>query len=204
MLNANDCYKVFLQSIEDFHKSDDVNAMIECPYRTGTFESLLYVKNWIDTVQWHLEDIIRQPDIDPEEGMSIKRRIDKSNQDRTDMVEKIDDFFISQFNHVSPRSDARMNSETPAWLLDRMSILMLKIYHMKEQTARKDVDAQHIEKCKVKLNILLEQKSDMQLAFDELLEDIGDGKRRFKVYRQMKMYNDASLNPALYGNKSKA
>lgn len=204
MLNANDCYKVFLLSIEDFHKSDDVNAMIECPYRAETFESLLYVKNWIDTVQWHLEDIIRQPDINPEEGMSIKRRIDKSNQDRTDMVEKIDDFFLSQFNHVNPRSDARINSETPAWLLDRMSILMLKIYHMKEQTARKDVDTQHIEKCKMKLNILLEQKSDMQLAFDELLEDIGNGRRRFKVYRQMKMYNDASLNPVLYGNKSKA
>jgi hypothetical protein len=201
MLSAAECYKVFQQSINDYHVLDHVDSPVKNPYPPGSFEALLYAKNWIDTVQWHLEDIIRLPDIDPAEGIQIKRRIDKSNQDRTDLVEKIDDFFLAQFNNIVPKPGVRINSETPAWLLDRMSILMLKIYHMKEQTERKDVNAEHIAKCQAKLHVLLEQQTDMRLAFDELMEDIGKGDRRFKVYRQMKMYNDASLNPMLYGQK---
>lgn len=177
---------------------DDVDAEFKNPYPGGSFEALLYGKNWIDTVQWHLEDIIRKPDINPSEGIAIKRRIDSSNQDRTDRVEKIDDYFLRQFSGVSPKPGARMNSETPAWLLDRMSILLLKIYHMKEQTERKDASADHIQKCKSKLAVLMEQRNDMRQAYDELIEDIQLGNRKFKVYRQMKMYNDASLNPMLY------
>ena len=202
MLKAADCYSVFQKSIDDYHKIDDVDATVKNPYAPESFETLLYLKNWIDTVQWHLEDIIRLPAIDPVEGIRIKRRIDKSNQDRTDMVEKVDDYFLDTFKNVVPKSGARINSETPAWLLDRMSILLLKIYHMKEQTERKDANAEHIQKVTAKLQVLMEQKTDMQLAFDELMEDIASGSRRFKVYRQMKMYNDASLNPVLYGNKS--
>jgi hypothetical protein len=202
MLTANDCYKVFQQSIDHYHHFDDVNSLAKVPYVAESFESLLYLKNWIDTVQWHLEDIIRLPDINPVEGIQIKRRIDRSNQDRTDMVEKIDDYFLEHFKSVTPKPEARINSETPAWLLDRMSILMLKIYHMREQTHRKDVSDEHIAKCQLKLDVLVEQKADMQLAFDEMMEDIGSGNRWFKVYRQMKMYNDASLNPMLYGSKS--
>jgi hypothetical protein len=201
MLSATQCYKIFDQSIQDYHVHDHVDTPLKNPYPAGSFEFLLYTKNWIDTVQWHLEDIIRLPDINPTEGIQIKRRIDKSNQDRTDMVEKVDDYFLEQFRNVVPKSGARINSETPAWLLDRMSILMLKIYHMKEQTERKDATAEHIAKTQAKLAVLMEQKTDMQLAFDELIEDIGNGNRRFKVYRQMKMYNDASLNPMLYGQK---
>lgn len=201
MLSATQCYKIFDQSIQDYHVHDHVDTPVKNPYPAGSFEFLLYAKNWIDTVQWHLEDIIRLPDINPTEGIQIKRRIDKSNQDRTDMVEKVDDYFLEQFKNVVPKSGARINSETPAWLLDRMSILMLKIYHMKEQTERKDASAEHIAKTQAKLAVLTEQKTDMQLAFDELMEDIGNGNRRFKVYRQMKMYNDASLNPMLYGQK---
>lgn len=201
MLSATQCYKIFDQSIQDYHIHDHVDTPIRNPYPAGSFESLLYSKNWIDTVQWHLEDIIRLPDINPTEGIQIKRRIDKSNQDRTDMVEKVDDYFLEQFKNVVPQAGARINSETPAWLLDRMSILLLKIYHMKEQTERNDASAEHIAKTQAKLAVLMEQKTDMQLAFDELMEDIGNGKRRFKVYRQMKMYNDASLNPMLYGQK---
>lgn len=201
MLSANECYGIFQQSIDDYHRHDHVDTPIKNPSRAGSFEALLYHKNWIDTVQWHLEDIIRLPDIDPEEGLKIKRRIDQSNQDRTDTVEKIDDHFLEQFRNISPRPGTRINSETPAWLLDRMSILMLKIYHMKEQSERTDASADHIARCRAKLNVLLEQKGDMQLAFDELIEDIGKGNRRFKVYRQMKMYNDASLNPMLYNQK---
>lgn len=178
-----------------------MDTPIRNPFRAGSFEALLYHKNWIDTVQWHLEDIIRLPDIDPVEGLKIKRRIDQSNQDRTDTVEKIDDHFLEQFRNITPRPGTRINSETPAWLLDRMSILMLKIYHMKEQSERTDASADHIARCHAKLNVLLEQKKDMQLAFDELIEDVGKGSRRFKVYRQMKMYNDASLNPMLYNQK---
>ncbi|HEY9007602.1 DUF4254 domain-containing protein [Ohtaekwangia sp.] len=201
MLSANQCYKIFQQSIDDYHVHDHVDTPVKNPFSPGSFEYLLYTKNWIDTVQWHLEDIIRLPEINPVEGIQIKRRIDKSNQDRTDMVEQIDDYFLEQFKNAVPKPGARINSETPAWLLDRMSILMLKIYHMKEQTERTDASAEHIAKCQSKLSILMEQKTDMQLAFDELIEDIGQGNRRFKVYRQMKMYNDASLNPMLYTQK---
>ena len=201
MLNATECYTVFQKSIDDYHVHDHVDTPVKNPYPEGSFESLLYVKNWIDTVQWHLEDIIRLPDINPVEALQIKRRIDKSNQDRTDRVEQMDDYFLFQFKYVTPKPTAKINSETPAWLLDRMSILMLKIYHMKEQTDRKDASAEHIAKCQAKLTVLMEQKTDMQMAFDQLMEDIKNGDRKMKVYRQMKMYNDASLNPMLYQKK---
>jgi hypothetical protein len=201
MLTASECYSVFQKSIADYHIKDHVDTPLVNPYPQQSFEALLYLKNWIDTVQWHLEDIIRLPDINPEEALQIKRRIDKSNQDRTDKVEKMDDYFLEQFKDVTYSAGARINSETPAWLLDRMSILMLKIFHMTEQTERKDAAPDHIARCQQKLDVLSEQKKDMQLAFDELMEDIRSGKRRFKVYRQMKMYNDASLNPMLYGQK---
>jgi hypothetical protein len=201
MLSAEACYEAFQKSIEDYHVKDDVDALMNDPYAKGSFEHLLYAKNWIDTVQWHLEDIIRNPGINPVEGIALKRRIDKSNQDRTDLVEKIDDYFLQCFKDAKPAPDARINSETPAWLLDRMSILLLKIYHMREQTLRTDVSAEHLSKCNQKLTVLLEQRTDMRNAFDELMEDIGTGVRRFKVYRQMKMYNDESLNPVLYAQK---
>lgn len=201
MLKAADCYSIFQQSIDDYHLLDDVDANIKNPFPGGSFEHLLYIKNWIDTVQWHLEDIIRLPQINPSEALQLKRRIDKSNQDRTDRVEKIDDVLLEEFKNVVPKDSARINSETPAWLLDRMSILLLKIFHMKEQVERKEASIEHITKCKLKLDTLLEQRADMQRAFDELMEDIGCGSRKFKVYRQMKMYNDAELNPMLYNQK---
>lgn len=201
MITAAQCYQIFQQSIDDYHVRDHVDTPVKNPFEAEGFENLLYVKNWIDTVQWHLEDIIRLPDINPVEALQIKRRIDKSNQERTDMVEKMDDYFLDQFKHVQPKPSAKINSETPAWLLDRMSILMLKIYHMREQTNRKDASEDHLAKCGAKLAILLEQKTDMQLAFDQLMEDILYGDRKMKVYRQMKMYNDASLNPMLYQKK---
>ncbi len=201
MLTAAQCYAIFQQSIDDYHVHDHVDAQMNNPYQEGSFEYLLYKKNWIDTVQWHLEDFIRLPDIDPAEALQIKRRIDQSNQHRTDTVELMDDYFMEQFRNVRYKPDARINSETPAWLLDRMSILLLKIYHMEEQTRRTDASSEHLTKCHNKLNILLEQKADMELAYNQLIEDIAKGERRMKVYRQMKMYNDASLNPVLYGRK---
>jgi len=204
MLPAEECYTIFQKSIDDYHLKDDVDTALINPFPDGTFEFLLYRKNWIDTVQWHLEDLIRAPEIDPSEGLRIKRRIDKSNQDRTDTVEIIDDYFLQAFRDVKYKPGARINSETPAWLLDRMSILLLKIFHMKEQTERKDVSAQHIGKCRDRLMVLREQKEDMRLAFDELIQDIGSGTRRFKVYRQMKMYNDSTLNPVLYKSSTES
>ena len=198
MLSAEECYAIFQKSIDDYHLRDDVDATITNPFPGDSLEALLYRKNWIDTVQWHLEDDIRNPGIDPVEGLALKRRIDKSNQDRTDTVEKMDDFFLKAFESVKFAPTARINSETPAWLLDRMSILMLKIYHMQEQTVRKDVTAEHLARCGEKLLVLQEQKEDMGRAFDELIDDVGSGRRRFKVYRQMKMYNDSTLNPVLY------
>jgi len=198
MLNANQCYEAFQRSINDYHITDNVDASVKNPYQAGSFEHLLYAKNWIDTVQWHLEDIIRLPEINPVEALQIKRRIDKSNQDRTDMVEKMDDYFLDQFKTVTPKSSAKINSETPAWLLDRMSILLLKIYHMKEQVERPEASAEHKAKCQAKLDVLLEQQVDLSTAIDQLLEDIEAGRKYMKVYRQMKMYNDPSTNPVLY------
>lgn len=192
---------IFDQAILDYHKTDDVDAQISNKYEYKTIEYFLYLKNWIDTVQWHLEDIIRNPNIDPVEGIAIKRRIDKSNQERTDLVELIDSYFLDKYKGVKAHSDAKINTESPAWAIDRLSILALKIYHMKEETLRQDVDETHRNQCTDKLNILLEQRKDLSTAIDELLNDIENGDKYMKVYKQMKMYNDPSLNPVLYGKK---
>jgi len=197
-MKAKDCNRIFNESVVNYHKTDKIDAASQNPYSEGSIEELLYKKNWIDTVQWHLEDLIRDPDISPAELVELKRRIDKSNQDRTDTVEKIDDWFLNFFGNIELKQGAGMNSETPAWLLDRMSILTLKVYHMAEQVERKDVGEEHINKCKLKLEILIEQSSDMELCFDQLVKDIRNGDRYMKVYRQMKMYNDNTLNPVLY------
>ena len=161
----------------------------------------MYLKNWIDTVQWHLEDIVRDPEIDPICALQIKRRIDRSNQERTDLVERIDSYFLTLYKDVQPAADATINTESPAWAVDRLSILALKIYHMRQEVDRTDVDEAHREACRRKLAVLLEQRADLSLALDQLLADIAAGRKYMKVYRQMKMYNDPSLNPVLYGKK---
>ena len=189
---------IFVRAINDYHLTDDVNTPIRNPYQKDSIEYSLYLKCWIDTVQWHYEDIIRDPHIDPVEAPALKRRIDRSNQDRTDLVEEIDSWFRQYYSKVVPQPDARLNTESPAWAVDRLSILALKIYHMQEQVDRKDADAEHIAKCKAKLAVLLEQQKDLSLAIDQLLDDIAEGKKYMKVYRQMKMYNDPDTNPILY------
>ncbi|SEM88107.1 Protein of unknown function [Prevotella sp. ne3005] len=190
--------QIFNRVIADYHLTDDVNTPIKNPYQKDTIEYSLYLKCWIDTVQWHYEDIIRDPHIDPIEALALKRRIDRSNQDRTDLVEEIDSYFRQFYSDVVPGPGARLNTESPAWAVDRLSILALKIYHMQEQVDRKDADAEHIARCKAKLNVLLEQQKDLSLAIDQLLEDISAGRKYMKVYRQMKMYNDPTTNPILY------
>ena len=190
--------KVFEKSVDDYHVYDDINRLASNPYDKKDFEHLLYEKNWIDTVQWHYEDIIRDPDIDPKEGMSLKRLIDSSNQNRTEMVEYIDSYFLKLYSNVSPKTGAKVNTESPAWALDRLSILILKIYHMKEESLRKDVSEQHRNTCNEKLQVLLEQQKDLSESIDQLLEDLSKGEKKMKVYKQMKMYNDETLNPVLY------
>ena len=190
--------KVFSLAIRDYHLKDHVDTPINNPYERDTIEFSLYTKCWIDTVQWHLEDIIRDPHIDPVEALGLKRRIDRSDQDRTDLVEEIDSYFRTLFAEVQVLPEATLNTESPAWAIDRLSILALKIWHMKEQTERKDADAEHIAKCKAKLDVLLEQQVDLSKAIDQLLDDIKAGRKYMKVYRQMKMYNDPSTNPVLY------
>ena len=190
--------KVFEKSVDDYHVYDDINRSASNPYDKKDFEHLLYEKNWIDTVQWHYEDIIRDPDIEPSEGMSLKRLIDSSNQNRTEMVEYIDSYFLKLYSNVSPKTDAKVNTESPAWALDRLSILILKIYHMKEESLREDVSEQHRNTCDEKLQILLEQQKDLSESIDQLLEDLSRGEKKMKVYKQMKMYNDETLNPVLY------
>ena len=190
--------KVFEKSVDDYHVYDDINRSASNPYDKKDFEHLLYEKNWIDSVQWHYEDIIRDPDIDPNEGMSLKRLIDSSNQNRTEMVEYIDSYFLKLYSNVSPKPDAKVNTESPAWALDRLSILILKIYHMKEESIREDVSEQHRTTCNEKLQVLLEQQKDLSESIDQLLEDLSKGEKKMKVYKQMKMYNDETLNPVLY------
>ena len=190
--------QIFNQVIKDYHLKDNVDTPINNPYDRDSIDYSLYLKCWIDTVQWHYEDIIRDPHINPVEALALKRRIDSSNQDRTDLVEEIDSYFRQYYSDVKPMADARLNTESPAWAVDRLSILALKIYHMKEQVDRNDASPEHIAKCQAKLDVLLEQQEDLSMAIDQLLEDIQAGRKYMKVYRQMKMYNDPSTNPILY------
>ena len=195
--------KIFEDSTNYYHTMDDVYAKLVNPYSEEKIEGSLFKKNWIDAVQWHLEDIIRDPNINPVDALALKRRIDSSNQDRTDLVEMIDSYFLEKYKDAKPLADASINTESPAWAVDRLSILALKIYHMQQEVIRTDVSKDHLEKCQTKLNILLEQKKDLSSAIDQLLSDIESGKKYMKVYKQMKMYNDPSLNPVLYAQQNK-
>lgn len=192
---------IFEKSINVYHILDSVDQPFNNPYDKGSIEYLLYRKNWIDTVQWHYEDIIRDPNINPVDALKLKRQIDASNQDRTDLVEYIDSYFLEKYKEVKIADDAGINTESPAWAIDRLSILALKIYHMQEEANRKDASKEHLEACSKKLNVLLEQQKDLSKAIDELLDAIANGKKYMKVYKQMKMYNDEELNPVLRGQK---
>jgi len=194
-------FKIFDQSINDYHVKDSIETQIKNPYPKDQFEHLLYQKNWIDTVQWHLEDIIRDPEIEPAEALKIKRVIDASNQKRTDLVEFIDGYFLNKFKDIEPNENATLNSETIAWALDRLSILALKIFHMSEEANRENAEESHKTSCQNKLDVLTEQKIDLSTAIDQLIQDIEKGNKYMKIYKQMKMYNDEELNPVLYKAK---
>jgi len=194
-------YKIFVESIEKYHILDKVSQPFINPYEKADVQHLLYRKNWIDTVQWHYEDIIRDPEIEPYEALKLKRKIDASNQDRTDLVEYIDSYFLKKYQSAQVKETATINTESPAWAVDRLSILALKIYHMHEETMRRDASKEHLQACNEKLNVLVEQKRDLSLAIDQLLTDIEAGNKYMKVYKQMKMYNDDELNPVLRDQK---
>jgi Protein of unknown function (DUF4254) len=197
------CNNIFTKSISDYHITDNIDEPIINPFEKTGIEHLLYLKNWIDTVQWHLEDLIRDPSIDPASALLLKRRIDASNQERTDMVEFIDTYFWEKYKNVTVKDNAGINTESPAWAIDRLSILALKIYHMEQETVRPGATEEHRTACSQKLSVLLEQRKDLSLAIDNLMSDIRSGAKYMKVYKQMKMYNDESLNPVLY-NQQKA
>lgn len=203
MTFTDNCNHIFNKAINDYHLTDDVDAPMNNPYGDGSMDGILYRKCWIDTVQWHLEDIIRDPQIDPVAALALKRRIDRSNQDRTDLVEDIDSRLREKYKDVVPAPGATINTESPAWAIDRLSILALKIYHMREQAERADVDDAHRRKYAAKLDILLQQQQDLCTAICRLLDDIAAGRKYMKVYRQMKMYNDPATNPVLYARKDK-
>jgi hypothetical protein len=196
-------WKIFNQSIEDYHILDSVETPIKNPFESDTLERILYAKNWIDTVQWHLEDIIRDENIDPVEALQLKRTIDASNQKRTDLVEFIDSWFLNKYKDITPKSDAKINTETPAWAVDRLSILALKVYHMSLEANRESASEEHRYNCQQKLDVLLTQKEDLCASIIQLLNDIENGDVKMKVYKQMKMYNDESLNPILYQKEQK-
>ena len=195
------CNRIFWNTTQLYHQFDDIDAEVDNPFEEGSVENMLFRKHWIDAVQWHMEDRIRDPEIDPAEALTLKRRIDRSNQDRTDLVEQLDNYFLEQYKDVTPLPDATINTETPAWALDRLSILALKIYHMDAEVNRKDAAPEHVEKCRQKLRTLLIQREDLTAAIQQLLDDIAAGRKYMKLYRQMKMYNDPSTNPVLYGSK---
>lgn len=196
------CNKIFAEAINDYHIHNNIDRPIENPYTISSIEHLLYLKCWIDTVQWHMEDVVRNPEINPVEGLQWKRRIDASNQERTDVVEYIDSYFLEEYKNIKPNADAKINSESPAWVIDRLSILALKVYHMREETLRTDASEEHRNLCTQKLNILLNQQTDLSNSLDELIHDIETGAKYMKVYKQMKMYNDPSLNPVLYNTNN--
>ena len=201
MNKASEFNLLFDALIKKYHIIDKVDQPFTNPHDPSSFEHLLYRKSWIDTVQWHYEDIIRLPEIDPVEALVLKRKIDASNQDRTDMVEYIDSYFLNKFKDVTVKEGAKINSETPAWAIDRLSILALKIYHMNEEATRTSASDEHRAKCQVKLDVLLEQRVDLSTAIDDLLNDFANGDKYVKVYKQMKMYNDEDTNPMLYAKK---
>jgi hypothetical protein len=198
---AQMCNRVFDRATADYHLTDNIDAPALKPFADGSIEALLYAKNWIDVAQWHMEDLIRDPQIEPAAGMELKHRIDASNQDRTDRVEDLDTYFRDLYSTVTPLADAQINTESPAWALDRLSILAVKIFHMRVETERTDATADHLARCRGKLAVLLEQRADLSQAINTLLEDIAAGRKYMKVYRQMKMYNDADTNPVLYAKK---
>jgi hypothetical protein len=200
---AAHCNNIFDKAILDYHQHDNVDELVVNPYTDGSIDFLLYQKNWIDTVQWHLEDIIRNPEISPVDGLALKRRIDVSNQVRTDMVEFIDSYFLDKYKDVQALADATLNTESPAWAIDRLSILALKIYHMRQEAERIEASEAHRNACGLKLEVLLVQRKDLSLAINTLLQDIQDGRKYMKAYKQMKMYNDESLNPVLYNHPKK-
>ena len=195
---AEHCITIFNQSINHYHIDDNVDAPFQNPFEKNNLDSLLYRKNWIDTVQWHLEDIIRDPEIEPNEALVVKRRIDKSNQERTDIVEQLDEYFYNQYKEIPKVDEVKLNTETPAWTLDRLSILQLKIYHMQLESEREEVDESHRSNCKTKLFVLQEQEKDLARAINDLMNDLESGNKMMKLYKQMKMYNEESLNPILY------
>lgn len=198
---AQNCNKVFDRATADYHVTDNIDAPRPHHYAEGSLDEILYGKSWIDVVQWHMEDLIRDPQIEPVEAVALKRRIDASNQDRTDMVEAIDTWFRDKYAGVKPLPDATINTESPAWAIDRLSILAVKIYHMRAEVERPEASAEHKARCAAKLDVLLEQRTDLSQAIDTLLDDIAAGRKYMKVYRQMKMYNDADTNPVLYAKK---
>ncbi|QCX36979.1 DUF4254 domain-containing protein [Aureibaculum algae] len=200
-MQASEFNNLFDSVIKKYHLKDSVDQSFENPFNKNTLEHLLYRKCWIDTVQWHYEDIIRLPDINPEEALTLKRKIDASNQDRTNMVEYIDSYYFDKFKNITIEPQATINTESLAWAIDRLSILALKIYHMQEEANRASASEEHRANCQLKLDILLEQRVDLTTAIDELLNDISLGKKYMKVYKQMKMYNDDALNPMLYAKK---
>ena len=195
-------YSIFKQSVKDYHVLDRIDQPYNNPHPPESLAHLMYRKNWIDTIQWHYEDLIRDLEISPTKALELKRKIDASNQDRTDTVEYIDSYFLDQFSSVTPQADATSNTESPAWAYDRLSILSLKIYHMREQSQRNTATVVHRQQCADKLAVLQTQREDLSLAIDQLLDDLSAGRKTMKVYKQMKMYNDEALNPVLYSSKT--
>lgn len=175
--------------------SNPYSSLMEIVCKQHSFNFLL----------WHEEDIARSRDVGDARIAEVKRSIDGYNQNRNDWIEKIDDWITEylQQNLIQAPSSAQLNTETPGSVIDRLSILALRIYHLNEQAERADASPEHIESVQRKIAVCLLQHDDLSISLEQLLGDIGAGRKRHLTYRQFKMYNDPTLNPYLYQAQSR-
>jgi len=196
MIDVAEIVRLHRETVQRWHQRD-----IDNPYEG--FLALVCRQHEQNYRLWHEEDIARSPDVPDSRIAQVKRNIDRLNQQRNDLIERLDDHLIGQLAAagIRPSPQAPLNTETPGSVIDRLSILALRIYHMEEQAQRRDAGAEHVEKARRKLAILHEQLRDLSTSLRQLLEDIFAGRKRLKVYRQFKMYNDPTLNPYLYQSR---
>ena len=185
-----------LKEVEQWHEELPQDDSSE----SADFPSLVSAQHQVNFELWHQEDLARDPDVSDSKIAGVKRAIDVLNQRRNDLIEQLDQFLVNVLSreNVNTTDQTELNSETPGSMIDRLSINALKIYHMNEEIQREDVAESHRKKCFGKLSVLQEQREDLRQCLDKLLVDLSTGKKRLKVYQQMKMYNDESLNPVLY------
>ena len=196
MFKASELLEQQLNEVAQWHVKAPEPDYVEA----SDFPNLVSMQHYVNFELWHQEDMARDPDATDSKIAAVKRAIDVLNQRRNDMIEQMDQYLLDELQKkkINYTSETEMNSETPGSIIDRLSINALKIYHMDEEIQRLDVTDEHRKKCSGKLSVLQDQRNDLKKSLETLLADLSSGKKRLKVYQQMKMYNDENLNPVLY------